>query len=217
MKNVYSDSNSANKEATGSVACKVTRILNALDQAGSYSTDDLIPLVYTELRRAAAYQLSREKAGQTLQATALVHEAYMRLVDSDSKNWQNQRHFFRVAAEAMRRILIENSRRKMAIKRGGDMQKTILADWEWDQIANPDLPVEVQDLNEAVENLCKVDPEAGELVKLRYFAGLTIAQIAQTMGISPRKADRIWAYSKAWLYKRLKDGTLPFVKNKAED
>ncbi len=199
-----SDASCEDDAATQSAARKVTRILNALDQEESYSTDEVIPLVYAELRRVAAYQLSRERAGQTLQATALVNEAYLRLVQPKAKNWKNQRHFFLVAAEAMRRILIENSRRKQAIKRGGDMHKEALEDWEWDQIATPVVSVDVQDLSEAIENLCQTDPEAGELVKLRYFVGLTIAQIAETMGISPRKADRIWAYAKAWLYRYMK-------------
>lgn len=198
------DPKTGNDEASRVTVDKVTRILNSLGEQGSYSTNEVIPLVYTELRRVAAYQLSQERAGQTLQATALVNEAYLRLVQPEAKNWKNQRHFFHVAAEAMRRILIENSRKKQAIKRGGDMQKKTLQDWEWDQVATPVSSIDVQDLNEAIDNLCQTDPEAGELVKLRYFVGLTIAQIAETMGISPRKADRIWAYSKAWLYRYMK-------------
>ncbi|MEX0323094.1 MAG: ECF-type sigma factor [Puniceicoccaceae bacterium] len=193
---------------TREAARKVTRILNALEEHGNYSTNEVIPLVYTELRRVAAFQLSRERAGQTLQATALVNEAYLRLVQPEAKNWKNQRHFFRVAAEAMRRILIENSRRKQAVKRGGDMQKKTLQDWQWEQISTPSLPVDVHDLNEAIDDLCKTDPEAGELVKLRYFVGMTIAQIAETMEVSPRKADRIWAFSKAWLYRFMKSSSL---------
>ncbi|MEX0323193.1 MAG: ECF-type sigma factor [Puniceicoccaceae bacterium] len=196
-----SNPNKGEEFPQASTVQKVTRILTAIGEGGKYSTDDLIPLVYTELRKLAAYKLGIEKTGQTLQPTALVHEAYLRLVEPDVNSWKNQRQFFGVAAEAMRRILIENKRRKNAAKRGGDRQRTLA---EVDEIAAPIQSVNILDVNDALEELCTVDEEAGEMVKLRYFVGLTIPQIAKTMGISPRKADRLWAYSKAWLYRKIK-------------
>lgn len=198
------DQKTGNEVETSSAAREVTRILNAIDGGTKYSTDELIPLVYTELRKVAAHKLSLEQAGQTLQPTALVHEAYLRLVKPEAKNWNNQRHFFYVAAEAMRRVLIENSRRKRAIKRGGDWQRTIA---ELNEIASKETSVDILEIDEALEDLCRVDEEAGELVKLRYFVGLTFSQIAETMGISKGKADKLWAYSKAWLYRNLKSGS----------
>jgi RNA polymerase sigma factor (TIGR02999 family) len=193
-----------NDGTSAATAKEVTRILNEIDGGTKYSTDELIPLVYTELRKVAAHKLALEQAGQTLQPTALVHEAYLRLVKPEAKNWNNQRHFFCVSAEAMRRILIENSRRKKAIKRGGNWQRTIA---ELNEMASKETSVDILEIDEALEDLCRIDEEAGELVKLRYFVGLTFPQIAETMGISKGKAEKIWAYSKAWLYRNLKSGS----------
>lgn len=195
---------SVGKCDTAHAARKVTRILTAIGEGTKYSTDDLIPLLYTELRRVAAHKLAMEKKGQTLQPTALVHEAYLRLVEPDVKNWNNQKHFFCVAAEAMRRILIEDKRRKCAQKRGGDKKRTLA---ELDEIASPLPSMDILEVNEALDELCKVDEQAGEMVKLRFFVGLTIPQIAETLGISPRTADNLWAYSRAWLYRHMQSET----------
>lgn len=179
---------------------EVTRILQSIDQ-GTTQINALIPVVYDELRQIAAYRLGSERPGQTLQATALVHEAYLRMLNPNSCSWKNRRHFFNAAAEAMRRILIENARRKNAAKRGGD---PIRSELEVEQLAIEPLPENVLDMNEALEELETSDPEAAELVKLRFFAGLTIKQIAQALNVSPRTADNLWAFAKAWLYRRLK-------------
>lgn len=181
---------------------EVTMILQAINAGASNRAEDLIPLVYEELRRLAAYRMSREKPGQTLQATALVHEAFLRLLKSESQSWRDRRHFFGAAAEAMRRILIENARRKAALKRGGEFVRT--------NIPLADIPVrgqsvDILDLNTALEDLEKEDPSTAELVKLRYFAGLTWNQIAETLEVSPRTARNIWTYGKVWLFKRLND------------
>ncbi|HSH09460.1 MAG TPA: sigma-70 family RNA polymerase sigma factor [Oceanipulchritudo sp.] len=185
----YPDDNSPNE---------ITRILQSA-KAGSNQTDALIPLVYDELHRIAACRLAAESPGQTLQATALVHEAYLRLL-SPKSTWHSRRHFFGAAAEAMRRILIETARRKGAQKRGGDQKRDFV---EIEHIPENEPEVDVLDLNEALQELEQQDPEAAELVKLRYFAGLTMRQIALAMEISPRTAGNIWAFAKAWLYRRL--------------
>lgn len=178
---------------------EVTRILQSLEQDGKH-TDALIPLVYDELRQLAASRLGRERPGQTLQATALVHEAYLRLLNPNSCTWQNRRHFFGAAAEAMRRILIENARRKNAQKRGGN---PIRVDTPLEHLSINPPAVDILDLNEALKELELHDSEAAELVKLRHFAGLSMRQIAVILDISPRMADNIWAFAKAWLYQRL--------------
>jgi RNA polymerase sigma factor (TIGR02999 family) len=166
------------------------------------SADELIPLVYQQLRQLAQAKLNDERPGQTLTATALVHEAYARLTGkSYPKDWQNEDHFFLAAAEAMRRILIENARRKKRIKRGGDLRRVNL---------ESSLALEADDcddllaLDEALQQFTLVEPVASQVVQLRYFAGLTIEQSARAMSISVRTANRHWAYAKAWLYKRLK-------------
>lgn len=180
---------------------EVTRILNAINQEGSLVADELIPLVYNELRSLARHKMSMEESGQTLQATALVHEAYLKMVRPEVNNWNNRQHFFRVAAEAMRRILIDNARKKKAIKRGGGVHRT-MADLQ--ELPFQDNEFDAIDLDEALEQLSRVDQDAAEMVKLRFFAGLTLKQIAEVLNVSPRKVDNLWVYSRAWLYDWLK-------------
>jgi RNA polymerase sigma factor (TIGR02999 family) len=181
----------------------VTQILSRIESGDPTASEELLPLVYDELRKLAAHRLAQEKPGQTLQATALVHDAYLRLVDgAKPSQWNGRCHFFGAAAEAMRRILVENARRKQTLKRGGDRGRDELI---------PSLiaaPVESDDLlaiDEALDRLAEQDPPAAELVKLRYFAGLTIAQAADVLGISPRKADFLWSFARAWLRRELSD------------
>ena len=174
----------------------VTRILNAIDQGDAKEADKLLPLVYEELRRLAAHKMSRESPGQTLQATALVHEAYIRLVGSETRNWKGRTHFFSAAAEAMRRILIDNARRKQRIKRGGGRKRSDLDDVD---IAIEDPSYDLIALDEALEKLATKDKAKADLVKLRYFAGLTGKQAAKVLGISHSTADEHWAYVRAWL------------------
>ncbi len=178
----------------------VTRILNAIDQGDINATDELLPAVYQELRRLATHKLAQESPGQTLQPTALVHEAYLRLVDTDSKSWNNRNHFFMAAAEAMRRILVENARRKQCLKRGGDLQRI--------DMENSPLPIEgpsedLLALDEALTQLAKEEPVIADLIKLRYFTGLTMEQAAQALGISKRTAARHWAYGRVWLLREI--------------
>ena len=180
---------------------EVTRILQELKDGDPRTTEALIPLVYNELRHLANWRLAHDGNAQTLQATALVHEAYLRLLTPEEQNWNNRRHFFSAAAEAMRRILIENARRKRAVKRGGDMERS---DIDVDDIPFKPTSVDILDLNEAVQDLEQIDPGAAELVKLRYFAGLTMKQIAEVLGVSLRTSENIWAFAKAWLYDQLR-------------
>jgi RNA polymerase sigma factor (TIGR02999 family) len=176
---------------------EVTRILSAIEQGDEQAAGQLLPLVYDELRQLAARRLAREKPGQTLQATALVHEAYLHLVDAEgSRPWQGRGHFFAAAAEAMRRILIDSARRKRRPKHGGERHRVDLDD-AGDAIAPP-----VDDLlalDQALEKLASEDRGSADLVKLRYFAGLSIDEAAAALGMSPRTADRRWAYARAWL------------------
>lgn len=174
----------------------VTRILNAIEQGDAKAADELLPLVYEELRLLAAQKLSHEQPGQTLQATALVHEAYVRLVGSHDPNWEGRRHFFAAAAEAMRRILIENARRKQSLKHGGGHRRVDLDNID---IAADGPSEELLALDEALDRLAKIDRMKADLVKLRYFAGLTGKQAAKTLGIALSTADEHWAYAKAWL------------------
>jgi RNA polymerase sigma factor (TIGR02999 family) len=163
-------------------------------------------LVYDELRRLAAQKMSRESPGQTLQATALVHEAYMRLVGSQGQNWSGRTHFFAVAAEAMRRILIEKARNKRRLKRGNGCQRIDLDNVE---ITIEEQSEDVLALDEALTKLASKEPAAANLVKLRYFAGLTLEQAAEMLDVSCRTADRYWAYSRAWLYNEMRKGGRP--------
>ncbi len=178
----------------------VTQILNAIEQGDAQAADKLLPLIYEELRILAAQKLSHEKPGQTLQATALVHEAYIRLVGEEERNWDSRGHFFAATAEAMRRILVDNARHKRSIRHGGHHQKVSLTG-AFLSIEDPkdDLLV----LNEALDKLANEDQKLAELIKLRYFAGLTLDQIAEIMGIGRRTADRYWALGRAWLYQEI--------------
>lgn len=162
---------------------------------------EMVPLVYEELRRLAAQKLAQEKPGQTLQATALVHEAWLRLVREEDRKWHDPQHFFCAAATAMRRILIENARRKNSPKHGGDLQRVNLDDVAPAELLRPD---ELIALDEALDKLAAEDPDAARLVDLRYFAGLGHQQAAQIMGVSRREADGLWAYARAWLFKAMK-------------
>jgi RNA polymerase sigma factor (TIGR02999 family) len=178
----------------------VTRILVAIEQGDARAAEELLPAVYQELRRLAAQKLSQESPGQTLQATALVHEAYIRLVGADDQNWRSRGHFFSAAAEAMRRILIENARRKQRRKHGGDRQRIDLDDADI-TIEGPS--TDLIALDEALAKLADEDRVVADLVKMRYFAGLTLAQAAEILGVSRRTADRYWAYARAWLYQEI--------------
>src|SRR5881628_3874787 len=181
---------------------EVTRILSAIEQGDTHAAEQLLPLVYEELRRLAAQKLAQEKPGQTLDATALVHEAYLRLVDTDkAQNWDSRGHFFAAAAEAMRRILIDQARQKQSQRRGGDRQRQ---DLEQFPIVAPKPSLDVLAVNEALEHFEEVDPLKARLVKLRYFAGLTIPQAADALGISATTADRYWSYARAWLHAELR-------------
>jgi len=176
----------------------VTRILNAIERGDAKATEELLPLVYEELRILAAQKLSHEAPGQTLQATALVHEAYIRLVGNEPRSWENRGHFFAAVAEAMRRILIDNARRKKSVKRGGDSHRVSLEDATL--LVETNIPVEeLLALDEALERLAEKDKIKADLVKLRFFAGLTGEQAAQALGIASSTADDYWSYTRAWL------------------
>ncbi len=184
----------------------VTRILVAIEQGDVKAADELLPLLYEELRRLAAQKMSQELSGQTLQATALVHEAYIRLVGTENQNWSSRGHFFAAAAEAMRRILIENARRKQRRKHGGGRQKVELNDAD---VAIEGPKTDIIALDEALAKLTEEDKIVAELVKLRYFAGLTLGQAANILGVSQRTADRYWAYARAWLYQEITKAEKP--------
>ena len=181
---------------------EVTQILKAITDGDPRAASQLLPLIYDELRELAAQKLAHESSGQTLQATALVHEAYLRLVGGDEhgiddQQWDGRSHFFGAAAEAMRRILVENARRKSCLKYGGEYERQPFDDIEI-VVAEPH--EDLIALDEALGRLAQVDRAAAELVQLRYFAGMTLPDAARTMNISPRSADRLWAYAKAWLH-----------------
>lgn len=181
----------------------VTQILSQIEQGDPSAAEQLLPLVYDELRKLAAAKLTHEKPGQTLQATALVHEAYMRLVDVDkAQHWNSRGHFFGAAAEAMRRILVDSARRKRSAKGGGQLDRV---DLDQDRITAPNRSIDLIALDEALDLLAVRDPRKSELVKLRYFAGLTISQAAEALGISESTADADWAYAKSWLRLKLAD------------
>jgi RNA polymerase sigma factor (TIGR02999 family) len=183
---------------------EVTRILSAIEQGDARAGGQLLPLVYEELRNLAAQKLAHEKPGQTLQATALVHEAYVRLVDVEqAQHWNSRGHFFAAAAEAMRRILVDQARRKLSLRRGGNLQRHHLEDQE---IEAPEPSLDLLAVHEAMERFQDVDAVAAQIVKLRYFVGLTIPQAAEALGISTSTADRSWAYARAWLHAALKHG-----------
>src|SRR5579872_2100984 len=186
------------------VMSDVTRILSAIERGDANAVEQLLPLVYEELRKLAAQKLTREKPGQTLQATALVHEAYLRLVDVEqAQNWNSRGHFFAAAAEAMRRILIENARRKQRRRHGGDRQRIDLDELN---VCDDSQSDELLALDAALGRLADQDATIAEVVKLRYFTGLTIDETAQTLGLSVRTANRHWAYAKAWLFQQIGSG-----------
>jgi RNA polymerase sigma factor (TIGR02999 family) len=184
---------------------EVTRILCAIEQGDPHAAEQLLPLVYQELRKLAAQKLAQEKPGQTLQATALVHEAYLRLVgDGEEQHWNSRGHFFAAAAEAMRRILVEQARHKRSAKGGGQLQRVELHD---EQLQAPSRNIDLLALDEALKKLANRDRRKAELVKLRFFAGLTIRQAAAALGISESTADADWAYVKAWLRIEIADAS----------
>jgi RNA polymerase sigma factor (TIGR02999 family) len=179
-----------------------TQLLNAIEAGNPQAAAQLLPLVYDELRQLAAQKLAKEKPGQTLDATALVHEAYLRLVGAnDPPRWDGRGHFFAAAAEAMRRILIDQARRKLSQRQGGDRKRQAL---EHAEIAAPERSLDILAVNEALERFEQEDPLKARLVKLRYFIGLTIPEAAEALGISSTTADRYWAYARAWLHAELK-------------
>ncbi|MHC4062591.1 MAG: sigma-70 family RNA polymerase sigma factor [Planctomycetota bacterium] len=182
---------------------EVTRILVAIERGDVRAVDELLPLVYQELRQLATQKLSQEAPGQTLQATALVHEAYIRLVGAEEQNWSGRGHFFAAAAEAMRRILIENARRKKRLRHGGDRRKIDLDEASM-AVAGPS--DDLIALDEALEKLSSEDKVSADLVKLRFFAGLTMEQAANILGLPRRTADRNWAYARAWLSREVSKG-----------
>jgi RNA polymerase sigma factor (TIGR02999 family) len=193
----------ARRGRRGVTMSDVTRILNAIERGDVKATDELLPVVYEELRLLAAQKLSKEPPGQTLQATALVHEAYLRLLGDEGKTWQNRGHFFAAAAEAMRRILIENARRKQRLKRGGGYQKVDLDEIGLTLFGSCD---ELLALDEALEKLAQKDKVKADLVKLRFFAGLTNEQAGKVLGLSHNTADRYWAYARSWLHLEITKG-----------
>lgn len=181
---------------------EVTRIINAIQQGDGRAAEELLPLVYEELRVLAAQKMGQEKPGQTLQATALVHEAYIRLVGGGGDDWNSRGHFFMAAAEAMRRILIEQARRKKSLKRGGDRQRADLIE----EIVGTEgnlLCDDLLELDVALEKLSQQDDKKAELVKLRFFAGLTIEQSARVLGLSIATTKRYWAFARAWLLQEI--------------
>ncbi len=181
---------------------EVTQILSAIAQGDPSAASQLLPLVYDELRKLAAHRLAQQTPGQTLQPTALVHEAYLRLVgEPTGDDWDSRGHFFAAAAEAMRRILVENARRKGRQKHGGGLIRHDLDDAQ--QIVEPEVQEDLLALDEALTKLASIDPQAAQLVQLRYFAGLSIPEAAKALGISPRTADRLWAFARVWLLREI--------------
>lgn len=181
----------------------VTRILDALGEGDASRAEELVPLVYEELRKLAAARMAREMPGHTLQATALVHEAYLRLAGAErQQNWKSRGHFFGAAAEAMRRILVERARQKKAVKYGGGLERV--------NLENIDVALKADDaqilaIDEALGRLGERDPQSAQLIKLRFFAGMTNADAAHALGLAERTANRLWAYARAWLYRELSD------------
>ena len=181
----------------------LTHILSAIERGDPHAAEQLLPLVYEELRQLAAQKLAQEKPGQTLQATALVHEAYLRLVDVEkAQQWNSRGHFFAAAAEAMRRILVENARKKGRSKRGGEHRRVPLDEAALAVDMDPD---DLLALDDALAALAQIDASAAEMIRLRCFAGLSVEDAAPILGIAPRSAYRVWAFGRAWLYHRLQE------------
>jgi RNA polymerase sigma factor (TIGR02999 family) len=185
----------------------VTRILSQINNGDRSAAEQLLPLVYEELRKLAAARMAHEKPGQTLQATALVHEAYVRLVDVEQvQQWDRRGHFFAAAAEAMRRILLENARRKNRLKRGANLQR---CDLSAVQLATEAAPADLMAIDEALVQLRSEHPDKAKLVELRFFGGLTMPEAAAALGISTSTADRHWSYARAWLFRKLRHDSPP--------
>jgi RNA polymerase sigma factor (TIGR02999 family) len=181
---------------------EITRVLSAIEQGETAAAAQLLPLVYDELRKLAAQKLAQERPGQTLQATALVHEAYLRLVDVEqAQQWNSRGHFFAAAAEAMRRILVEQARRRKALKRGGGAEREVL---DSSAIIAPTGDEQLLAVHDALDDLAQADPQAAALVKLRFFAGMTAADAAEALGLSVRSAHDLWAYARSWLRRRMR-------------
>ncbi len=187
-----------------SAADQMTLMLHAIRRGDAGSSEDLLPVVYEELRRLAMSRMAKEASGQTLQATALVHEAWLRLVQDGDRTWQNRAHFFGAAAEAMRRILIENARRKSRLKRGGDLLRVDLGDVELVD-TTPDEKILL--INEALEQMETSDPEKARVVVLKFFGGLTNQEVAENLGVTERTVERHWAFAKAWLFEKIRSQT----------
>jgi len=179
----------------------VTYILEAMERGQENAAGQLLPLVYAELRRLAAHKMASENPGQTLQPTALVHEAWLKLVGQENRQWQNRNHFFATAAEAMRQILTDNARRKLRIRHGGGQQRVDLGDCA-EAVKSQD--EQVLAVGEALEKLDRLDPQRAQVVKLRYFVGLTIPEVAEVMGISEPTVKRYWAFARSWLYAEIR-------------
>jgi RNA polymerase sigma factor (TIGR02999 family) len=182
---------------------EVTRILEAIQKGDTKATGELLPLVYEELRRVAAHKMAAEAPGHTLQPTALVHEAWLRLGGAQHHNWENRAHFFSAAAEAMRRILVDHARRKQSLKRGGGVAHEELNESALVLSAPAD---EMLAVHEALDTLAREDPLAAELVKLRYFVGMTMMESASALGLAPRAAERLWTYARVWLRREIRSG-----------
>ena len=178
----------------------VTRILEAVQQGDPIAPEQLLPLVYEELRHLAAHKMAQQPAGQTLQATALVHDAWLKLVGSGKQNWESRRHFFSAAAEAMRHILIDRARKRLALRHGGGQERLDIDEFE---VAGPVEQETILALNEALDELEKTDRAKADVVKLRFFVGLSERETAEVLGLSERTIERYWAYAQAWLFDRL--------------
>ncbi len=179
----------------------LTRILHSIESGDAKAADELLPLVYQELRQLAAHKMANEAPGQTLQPTALVHEAWLRLTGNENKQWANRAHFFGAAAEAMRRILIDNARRKRALRHGGAQQRVEIQGTDISEATSDD---ELLAVHEALEKFTAIDKQKAELVKLRYFVGMTIEEAAEALGISAATVKRHWAYARAWLHQEIR-------------
>lgn len=179
----------------------VTQILNAVERGDAQAASDLLPVIYQELRRIAAHKMAGESAGHTLQATALVHEAWLRMVGAHQRSWQNRAHFFSAAAEAMRRILVEHARRRHSLKRGGGSEHEEFNESLLVLAAAPD---ELLAVHDALDVLAAKDPQAAELVKLRYFVGMTMEEAATAMGMPKRTAENLWTYARTWLHREIR-------------